>query len=53
MAITDPGPVAQGFGQSPQLIITQGFNSASPTPPPSVTATTFEIQEVPFGLSLR
>lgn len=48
-AIMLPGPVAQGFGQVPQLIITQGFGSSA-TPPPAVTATTFELVEAPFGM---
>lgn len=39
-AIVDPGPIAQGFGQTPQLIITQGYApGGSPPPPPKPLGT--------------
>ena len=45
--VSDPGPVMQGFGETPQLIMTQGYNSGG-TPPPSFTATGFEIEVGPI-----
>lgn len=51
--MNNPGPVGQGFGTPITTLITQGYDIGSPAPVPSVTATTFEIVEAPFGMLPR